>query len=90
MTSVRGHTILDSVTLDTPPYERETTGWWLDIPKEVLDISHRKGLNVAEGIHAASHAVLNQFNMGNEVKTECKLARREYKSEPTRRKRPAR
>jgi len=81
---------IDTVSLETPPFLRKTTGWWLDIPKKNLDIMRTAGLNVAEGIHSACHAVLNQFAMQRDLKTECKLAVKEYKSQPSRRKRPAR
>lgn len=69
---------------------RRTTGWWLDIPREILGIMREHGLNAAEGIHSACHAILNQFVLQRDLKTECKLAVKEYKKEPSKRKRPAR
>ena len=88
--SRRGNTILDAVSLDTPPFTRDTTGWWMDIPRDVLQMMRQKGFNLAEGIHAASHAVLNRFDMQKDLKTECKVAVKEYKPQPSKRKRPAR
>jgi DEAD/DEAH box helicase domain-containing protein len=49
-----------------------------------------KGINIAEGIHAAQHAFLNRFAMAADVKTECKPAEKEYARKQTSRKRPAR
>jgi DEAD/DEAH box helicase domain-containing protein len=87
---VRNGKRIDEVALETPPFLRKTTGWWLDIPKATLKILRTSGLNSAEGIHSACHAILNQFAMQQDLKTECKLAVKEYKSQPSRRKRPAR
>ena len=49
-----------------------------------------KGINAAEAIHAAQHAILNRFSMAQELKTECKAAEKEYKVSESKRKRPAR
>jgi hypothetical protein len=69
---VRNKQVLDAVDLDTAPWERETTGAWVDIPKTTLDVLRRKGINAAEAIHAAQHAFLNRFAMASDLKTECK------------------
>jgi DEAD/DEAH box helicase domain-containing protein len=82
--------ILDVVNVDTPPWERETTGLWIDVSKDVLEMMRFKGINIAEGIHAAEHAFLNQFVLSADVKTECKPAEKEYAIKQTTRKRPAR
>jgi len=87
---IRNGKRIDAVFLETPPFLRKTTGWWLDIPKTTLTVMRTAGLNVAEGIHSACHGILNQFAMQQDLKTECKLAMKEYKSQPSRRKRPAR
>jgi DEAD/DEAH box helicase domain-containing protein len=71
----RNKQVLDAVDLDSAPWERETTGAWLDVPKATLDILRRKGINVAEAIHAAQHAFLNRFAMASDLKTECKPVR---------------
>lgn len=89
------NSILDTVDLDTPPFERQSQGMWIDVPRSGLDLLKRKGLNPAEAIHAAEHAVLNLaplFAMSSpgDVRTECKVAEKEYASKPTTRKRPAR
>ena len=86
----RNKTILDAVDLDTPPWEREATGLWLDVSKSLLDLMHTKGINPAEAIHAAEHAFLNRFAMAADLKTECKAAEKEYKAQESQRKRPAR
>jgi DEAD/DEAH box helicase domain-containing protein len=86
----RNNKILDVVDLDTQPYERETTGMWIDVPKAVLEFMVSKGINPAEAIHAAEHAFLNCFPMSRDVKTECKAPEKEYKTTESQRKRPAR
>jgi len=63
--------------METPPFERETTGFWLDVPKLLLDLMYSKNINAAEAIHSASHAILNRFPMGKDLKTECKVRVRE-------------
>lgn len=73
-----------------PPFERSTTGLWVDVPQPILDIMRKKGINAAEAIHAAEHAFLNQFPMAADVKTECKVPVKEYMASDTKRKRPAR
>lgn len=91
----RNNAILDVVDLDTPPFERETNGMWIDVPGPTLDLLRRKGMNPAEAIHAAEHVVLNLAPLfalasAGDVRTECKVAEKEYSSKPTTRKRPAR
>lgn len=91
----RNGSILDAVDIETPPYVRKTVGMWIDVPKSVLELFRRKGLNPAEGIHSAQHLVLNMsplfaFAMDGDIKTECKIAEKEYAASPTSRKRPAR
>lgn len=86
---------MDTVDLDTPPFVRQTQGMWIDVPASGLELFKRKGLNPAEAIHAAEHAVLNlaplfAMSSSGDVKTECKVAEKEYASKPTTRKRPAR
>ncbi len=76
--------------LDTPPWQRETTGMWLDVPKPALDLMHASGVNPAEAIHSAQHAFLNRFALSIDLKTECKPPEKEYKAAPSHRKRPAR
>lgn len=81
---------MDAVDLETPPFDRETTGTWLDIPKGIITLMRSKGLNPAEGIHAAQHAILNRFSMAVDLQTECKVPKKEYMAKPSLRKRPAR
>lgn len=87
---IRNKTILDAVEVDTPPWDRDTTGFWIDVPKSILDLLRSLQLNVAEAIHAASHAFLIQFPLAEDVRTECKAAEKEYKVTESSRKRPAR
>ncbi|KAG8912308.1 hypothetical protein FRC01_005168 [Tulasnella sp. 417] len=92
---VRNNSILDSVDLDTPPFERETVGMWINVPSSVLDLMRRKGLSPAEAIHAAEHTVLNMsplyaFATDGDIKTECKIPEKEYAAKESNRKRPAR
>lgn len=87
---IRHGKILDAVDLESPPFERDTTGFWFDVPKANLQLMKRKGLNPAEAIHAACHAILNRFDLGHHLKTECKVPEKEHMAKESRRKRPAR
>ncbi|KAG6833473.1 hypothetical protein H0H87_006045 [Tephrocybe sp. NHM501043] len=88
---IRNKVILEAVDLDTPAWQRETTGYWIDVPKALLVLFRTKGINPAEAIHAAQHAILNRFSMSQDLRTECKAAEKEYKAVlETKRKRPAR
>ena len=86
----RNKRILDVVDVDTPPWERQSTGFWLDVPERILALMRSKGLRPAEAIHSACHAWMNQFALAAELRTECKAAEKEYKTVASRRKRPAR
>ncbi|KAF8630367.1 hypothetical protein AX15_002931 [Amanita polypyramis BW_CC] len=87
---IRNNQILDTVDLDTPAWERETTGFWIDLPMPILNLMRDKKIDIAEAIHAAQHALLNCFSMLEDIKTECKASEKEYRVTPSRRKRPAR
>ncbi|KAF8323509.1 P-loop containing nucleoside triphosphate hydrolase protein [Cantharellus anzutake] len=92
---IRHNVILDTVQLETPPFERESTGMWVDIPKHCVDLLFRKGRNPAEGIHSAQHAVLSltplySMSTKGDVKTECKSPEKENSVRESKRKRPAR
>ncbi|KAL8807788.1 MAG: hypothetical protein Q9182_000437 [Xanthomendoza sp. 2 TL-2023] len=87
--------ILDAVQVDNPPIDIFSKGLWLDVPKRALEILDSRRLNVAAAIHAAEHAVLSlmpQFviSMPGDVRTECKVAIKEFAKKETSRKRPAR
>ncbi|KAL4964176.1 P-loop containing nucleoside triphosphate hydrolase protein [Aspergillus stella-maris] len=95
--------ILDAVPVDNPPITLFTKGLWLDVPKVALDILESHRLNIAAAIHAAEHAVLSQLpsfvvSSPGDVRTECKVAKKELGSElrkravlkPPARQRPAR
>ncbi|KAG2061268.1 DEAD H helicase [Suillus hirtellus] len=86
----RGNKVLDIVDVDTPPYERQVTGFWFDVPKDLLGLLKEKHFNLAEAIHSASHAWMNRFALSPDLRTECKAAEKEYNKEESQRKRPAR
>ena len=62
----------------------------MDVPNPILNLMRVKGIIPAEAIHAAQHAFLNRFDMGADMKTDCKAAEKEYKTTESQRKRPAR
>jgi DEAD/DEAH box helicase domain-containing protein len=68
------------VDLETAPWERQTTGTWIDVPKKLLDFMLSRDINAAEAIHAAQHAFLNRFPMAADLKTECKAVRMRIES----------
>jgi len=108
--SYRNGSIIDQVDLENLPWERETLGFWLDIPESLLQLFVDREVNPAgtkhpgyfssvgayrvcgfpEAIHSAQHAVLNRVQMSGGLLTECKAATKEYKTEKSKRKRPAR
>ena len=88
--SHRNQQILDAVDLETPAWERETTGFWIDLPTSILDLMRDKKIDAAEAIHSAEHALLNRFGLPDDIKTECKASEKEYSETPSQRKRPAR
>jgi DEAD/DEAH box helicase domain-containing protein len=87
--------ILETVDLETPPFEQDSSGMWVDIPRPVLELLFRKGRNPAEGIHSAQHAVLSltplySMSATGDVRTECKSPVKEYSSSDSKVKRPGR
>ncbi|KAF2423820.1 P-loop containing nucleoside triphosphate hydrolase protein [Tothia fuscella] len=87
--------ILDAVQVDNPPIVLYSKGMWLDVPKSALDILNSRRINIAGSIHAAEHAVLSLMpnfviSMPGDVRTECKIAQKEFAQKETTRKRPAR
>ncbi|KAK5726498.1 ATP-dependent 3'-5' DNA helicase [Elasticomyces elasticus] len=87
--------ILDAVQVDNPPIIIFSKGMWLDVPKAAVEILDARRLNVAGAIHAAEHAILSLMpnfviSMPGDVKTECKVAIKEFAKKETTRKRPAR
>ena len=87
--------ILDAVQVDNPPIIIHSKGMWLDVPKSAIEILNSRRLNLAGGIHAAEHAILSLMpnfviSMPGDVKTECKVAIKEFAKKETSRKRPAR
>lgn len=63
---------------------------WIDVPRPTLELMRNTGINAAEAIHAAEHAIMNRFALAADLKTECKVAEKEYKVAVSQRKRPAR
>lgn len=87
--------ILDAVEVENPPIEILSKGMWLDVPKSALEILNGRRLNIAGAIHAAEHAILSLMphfviSMPGDVRTECKVAIKEFAKKETSRKRPAR
>jgi DEAD/DEAH box helicase domain-containing protein len=87
--------ILDAVEVDNPPIVLYSKGMWLDVPTQALEILESRRLNFAAAIHAAEHAVLSLMpnfviSMPGDVRTECKVALKEFAKRETARKRPAR
>jgi DEAD/DEAH box helicase domain-containing protein len=85
--SSSGKKIIDTVSVDMPPYENTTTGMWIDVSKEALDVL---GGDAAAAIHAAAHAFLNQFPMAGDLRTECPVPQKETMKKESSRKRPGR
>ena len=88
--SFRNQIILDVVDVDMPPYERDSTGLWIDLSSEALKLMNEKEIQVAAALHSAEHAFLNRFAMAADLRTECKNAAKEFKTRDSSRKRPAR
>lgn len=87
--------VLDAVQVDNPPVIRYSKGMWLDVPRTALDILQDQRLNSAAAIHAAEHAVMSLLptfviSMPEDVRTECKVALKEFSKKESQRKRPAR
>ncbi|KAJ7590973.1 DEAD/H helicase [Mycena floridula] len=92
---IRDNQILDRVDLETDPWDRETTGMWLDLPDAILELLQNDMAGIAAmpaaAIHAAQHAFLNHFSLGADARTECKAIEKEvYAQNDSPRKRPAR
>ena len=91
----RRRRILDAVPVSNPPIVRHTKGMWLDVPQAALQVLSSRKLHLAGAIHAAEHAVLSLVpsyvvSMPAEVRTECKVPKKEFAQRETSRKRPAR
>jgi DEAD/DEAH box helicase domain-containing protein len=77
--------VLDAVAVDNPPIDLFTKGMWLNVPSRAIDILESHRLNVAAAIHAAEHAVLSLLpsfviSSPGDVRTECKVAKKELSS----------
>ncbi|KAF9532377.1 DEAD H helicase [Crepidotus variabilis] len=75
---MRGGAIIDAVELMTPPFERESTGFWIDLPSPILNQLFISEIDGAAAIHAAEHALLNQFALSRDMKTDCRVAKEDY------------
>lgn len=87
--------ILDAVQVDNPPIILYSKGMWLDVPRSAIEILNSRRLNLAGAIHAAEHAILSLMpnfviSMPGDVRTECKVAIKEFAKRESSRKRPAR
>lgn len=68
---------MDAVELETPPWERESIGFWIDLPSSILELLRAHGIDSAAAIHAAEHAFLIQFSLSQDVKTDCRVSKEE-------------
>jgi len=75
MNSNQNH--LDSVDLSNIALEREATGFWLDIRKDVLDLMISKSINPAEAIPCCRARLSYRFALAKDLKTECKIAEKD-------------
>ncbi|KAL7929095.1 P-loop containing nucleoside triphosphate hydrolase protein [Trichoderma chlorosporum] len=87
--------IIDAVHVDNPPVIRHSKGMWLDIPQQVLELLRDRQFNAAAAIHAAEHVIMGLLpafviSLPGDVRTECKVALKEFAKKDTKRKRPAR
>lgn len=87
--------IIDAVETHNPPVVINSKGFWIDIPRNAIDICRSKQLNLAGAIHAAQHAIIGllpRFIVAgvDEIHTECKAPEKEFAQRQTKRKRPAR
>lgn len=87
--------VLDAVHVDNPPIIRYSKGMWIDVPSMALQILQSRQLNIAAAIHAAEHCVMSLLptfviSLPEDVRTECKVALKEFSKKETQRKRPAR
>ncbi|ANZ74121.1 BA75_00074T0 [Komagataella pastoris] len=87
--------IIDAVEVNNPPIIIKSKGIWIDIPSSALDFVKMKHLNIAGGIHAAQHAIMNILPLFilsgvDEIQTECKAPEKEFATRQTKRVRPAR
>lgn len=62
----------------TPPYTRETNGFWIDLPTGILKKLRTDDIDGAAAIHAAEHALMNQFALLQDLKADCRVSREEY------------
>ena len=58
---VHGQDLLATEPLDLPPSSFETTGLWLEMPREIADALEARERHVMGGIHAVEHAALSLF-----------------------------
>lgn len=88
--------ILDAISVSNPPIIRYGKGTWLDVPSSCLQALGSHNINIAASIHSASHAILSLFPIyvsglgAGDVRTECKVPKKEMAQRHTQRKRPAR
>ncbi|KAK7208621.1 DEAD/DEAH box helicase [Myxozyma melibiosi] len=90
--------IIDAVDVSTtPPVEKYTKGFWIDVPRRAQEIIHAKQLHLAGAIHAAEHIIIGMSSASvvvmatqNDLHAECKAPEKEFSTRDTQRKRPAR
>lgn len=87
--------ILDAVDIDAEPLVRPTHGVWIDVPWHIVEKLTEHDILASAAIHAAEHAILNLTSLfvassADDVRTECKIALREFSGRKTQRTRPSR
>lgn len=87
--------ILDAVDIDVEPLVRPTHGVWIDVPWHIVEELTEHDILASAAIHAAEHAILNLTSLfvassADDVRTECKIALREFSGRKTQRTRPSR
>jgi len=90
MRSFRNHITLDVVDVDMPPYERDSTGLWIDLSPEALKLMNEKEIQVAAACTRPSTPSSTASLWPQISGPSAKNAAKEFKTKVSTRKRPAR
>lgn len=87
--------IIDEVEVESIPHAIERQGFWINVPKHILDLLSEKNLSLAGAIHGAEHAIISMMptitkSAPGEILTECKAPEKEFSHKQTSRIRPGR
>ena len=72
----------------TPPYSRETNGFWIDLPAGILQKLKTDEIDRAAAIHAAEHGLMNQFALSQDLKADCRVVKDGYQEGDTAKRLP--